>query len=532
MGWHTDFKDRLRLGGEPSFALDFLSPDLFQSDYLSEPRYVLHSHAGPSGSEHIPHAIEGMSGAGQRVNVRSWTSSIGGLRVRLSGVEVAQFVARNIPRGMVAELKVGFEGMDFDDWETVGLYSLQSISGARNQWSIEMSDLFSILQAPDKVTLSAQFYKGAGVSTTVAVDWNNATATASTTLQVADASDFNRDGSADHRGLLYCQPSSGDPFYLKFSAATTSPAHQATIVPVNAIGTTRANLASGDTVTPLGYVFDSVPDVAHRVLFGGLAGSSTMPENWHMDLKYDSHLVNRTDLNEWRARWLSLYANFSGDFIVSNPLENPFRGLEEYLSAFGAWLVFKEGGLSWRFVQGLVDVGTAGGMLPAFDVADYVITDDDIEREDTYQRHHPDAPVEYFQINFPSGNWSDDGRPVVTKPGVFRLNHDSVNRAFDDDVLTSNRTNATTNLKRRIGPWYTRIPDQMNLTLKGWKFAEVVPGDVVSLESQYIRDLITGGAADHYFSDYHEGTNYLVTGVDVDWSGFNTSIQLTTLPRA
>ena len=77
-----------------------------------------------------------------------------------------------------------------------------------------------------------------------------------------------------------------------------------------------------------------------------------------------------------------------------------------------------------------------------------------------------------------------------------------------------------------------RIPDQMSLTLKGWRFAELVPGDVVSLESNYIYDMVNGFdiVLDKAVDRHHAGTQYLVTGVDVDWSGFSVSVQLSTTP--
>lgn len=526
MTWSAQFKERLALGGEPMFALDFQSPDLvgLGSSSLTPNRYVLHSHGAPSMDKHIPDAIERVSGTGQRVNVRSWTSSMGGLRVTLAGADVAQYVAMVIPRGMVAELKVGFEGFTYEQFETVGLYAFRGLSGSRNNWTMEMVDFFTLLQTPESVHLSAQFYKDAGETVLTDGAW----ATTDSTLTVDGTTAFDKDDSSGARGLLYCEPTDGDPFYLKYTSKTST---EFTVVNANVLGTTRTALADNDRITSIGYVHDSVPDVAYMVLFGGLAGAPTMPDTWHMGLKYDSHLTHITDLNRWRSKWLAFYTDFNADLIVSAPMENAFRGLEEFLSAFGWWLVFKEGKLSFRFVQQMV---ATTGYSP-LDVAEYVITDADIVSEDGYQLFNPDAPVEYFQIRYPSAISTDTASPyssVGTRPASFRLRHPSRDRVFNDDVSSSEESNALNNLRGRLNPWYARIPDQMSLTLKGWRFAELVPGDVVSLQSNYIYDMVNGFdiVLDEAVDRHHAGTQYLVTGVDVNWSGFSVSVQLSTPP--
>ena len=507
------------------FAIDFQAPDLLESDYLRERRYVLHSHEGPAGTEHISHAIQSVSGSGQRVSLRTWRSSIGGLRVSLSGANVAQFIAKTIPRGMMAEFKVGFAGFTYDEFETCGLYIFKGLSGSENNWSMDFHDLFSAFQGADSVALSAQFYKEAGTTATLNIDW--ATTDAEMYSLDATLTDFLKDGSSGARGLVYAQPTTGDPFYVKF---TERDGVNLEVVAANVIGTTRVNMTAGDTITLMGYVSDTVPDVAHKILFGGLAGASTMPTNWHMNLKYATHNVNRADFNRWRSKWISTYTDFEADFITDAPLENPFRGLEAFLASFGAWLVIKEGGLSWRFVQQIV----GGSSFSAKECAEYVITDQDIVQEDTYQLFHPDAPVEYQQVHFngPTGGVAIT-EPIRTRPGLFRLDHASKSSVFDEGSSTTNRANAVLNMKHRIVPWYHRIPDQMSLTLKGWRFAELVPGDVVRLESDYIYDMVNG--PDLVFDGpsvrTHSGTQYLVTGVDVDWNSFTTSVQLSTPPN-
>jgi len=528
--WSSQFRSYLTTGGEPMYAVDFVTGADFRDDRLKRHRYILHSHGGPIGDHHIGHAVQRVTSSGQSVSLRTWRSSAGGLSVDLSGADVAQFVARAIPRGMMAQLKIGFEGMPFDQWGAVGLYQFRGLSGSDNSWRMDFNDALSALQATPGASTTSRFMYEAGETTTLTSPWN----TTDVTMAVDDTDDFERDDSAGARGLLYCQPTTGDPFYLKWSGKTSN---QFTVDTTNVIGTTRVNMASGDTVTSIAYAHDIVPDVRDMILFGGLAGASTMPTNWSMGINYHGvETVNAGDLNEWRARWL-LYADFEADFFTSQPLENPYRGLEEFLAKFGTWLVIKEGALSWRFVQAIVPFGLLGAFGASIT---HEITDQDIASEQTYSLYNSDCPVEYYAIRFAGDTtYHHDGpstTPANTDPAQFVYEHESSSVVFDEGTATSNRANGSYNTRQRLAPWYTRIPDSMKLVLSSWKFADLVPGDVVSLKSDYIYNMINGidlalvGGGGGSGGRTHDGTPYMVTAVDVDWDGFTVNVELSTPP--
>jgi len=522
MAWSAAFRERLMLGGEPMYAVDFESADLL-GDGLTLARYVLHSHGPPGAmdSKHMPHAIERVTGSGQSVSLRSWRSSTGGLRVELSGADMAQFISRNIPRGMAAQLRIGFAGMSYEEFEPVGLYQYRGLSGSRNSWVMDFDGIQSALQAPGSVSLSAQFMKQAGESVVISSPWG---VTNSTIYSGMPLSDFTLDtGDA---GLMYCQPTTGDPFYLKFTSAAGTTID---VLTTNVIGTTRAAMAAGDTITALGYVSDDVPAVMQKLLFGGLAGSGTMPAEWSMGVDFGSDAVHNSDIANWRSLWLTEYGDFDADFITHEPLGNPYRALEEFMASFGAWLVVKEGRLSWRFVQALVPFGSTGRKA----IVTHEITDQDIAGEEGYTLYHPDCPTEFFQCKFGNGSTSySDGGSIGTAPGLFRLDHESKGRVYDEGGATTNRNAASANISQRLGPWYTRIPDSMRLTLASWKFADLVPGDVVSVQSDYLLNMLN--SVETMFGSVkmkrHTGTPYMVTAVDVDWDGFTVNVELSSPP--
>jgi hypothetical protein len=533
--WSSQFRSHLTLGGEPMYAVDFVAGAEFRNDDLKEDRYILHSHGGPTGDHHMGHAVSRVTGSGQSVSLRSWKSSAGGLRVELSGADVAQFVARAIPRGMIAQLKIGFQGMEFSEWGTVGLYQFRGLSGSRNSWSMDFNDALSALQSIPGAHLSTQFMKEAGSTTTLTGDWSLGI----DDMDVVSTANFEKDSGAAARGVIYCEPSYADavPFYMKYESKTSTKIDD--IVHVDVFGTTRpagTPLETGDTITSIGYVNAIVPDIMHMMLFGGLAGASTMPANWNMGINFHgADTVHSSDLNEWRARWL-LYTGFESEFLTDAPLENPYRGLEDFLSKFGSWLVIKEGRLSWRFVQAIVPYGDHG----AYSISEtHEITDQDIAGEETYDLYHSDCPVEYYSVRY-AGRltyWYDSpsGTGTGTDPAAFRLDHESSTAVYDEGTATTNRDNASANIRQRLTPWYTRIPDSMKLVLAGWKFADLVPGDVVSLKSDYIYNMVNGMTVGFLGGGTsgtrtHDGTLYMVTAVNVDWDGFTVNVELSTPP--
>lgn len=521
--WSAAFRERMLLGGEPMYAIDFKSADFLSVDSLTLARYVLHSHGRPgTDAGHIPDAITRCTGGGQSVSLRTWRSSMGGLRVELSGADIAQFVAREIPRGLVAQLKIGFQGMAYEDFEPVGLYQYRNLNGSRSTWVMEFNDILGALQAANSLYLSSQFMKQAGEQTTTASGWT----VGGSVLSVHDGSNLLLDGSTGARGLLYAQPTTGEPFYLKYTAVVGG---VVTVVNADVFDTTRVDLEAGDTITALGYIQDSLPDAVQMLLFGGIVGASTMPDQWNLGINWSASTVNSGDFTEWRSRWLSAYAEFGADFIQSSPVQNPYRAIEEYMAAFGSWLVMKEGRLSWRFVQRMVKAGDLGADAHI----DRIITDEDIAGEETYQLYHPDCQAEYFQVKFAGhSTLFTDGGSVGTEPGIFRLDHESKNWVYDDDVLAANKANAYSNMWHRIGPWYTRVPDAMQLTLAGWRHADLVPGDVIQLQSQYLLNMLNVGIDAHGLPRFtrHTHTLYMVTAVDVDWDGFTTNIELSSPP--
>jgi len=520
VAWSADFMARLGMGGEPMFALDFAdapNPDAF--DYRPE-RYILHTH-GIGGGNHIAHALNSVSGPTQSVQLRTWQPHIGAVRATLSGVDQAYWIARVIPRGMLCRLKIGFAGMEYSDWGDVGIYQYKGISGARNNWQMEFGDFFAYLRSRYASASYDDLFPDAGEQTELTASY----ATGDTSLTVASNSKFTMDSDSGARGLLQMNPESGDPFYLKFSATPGS-----TTINVDAsdvIGTTRSAITvSGSTdhqVTALGYVNDDLPDIMEKLLFRSTSSVGTMPTNSNVGLHYDRTQVDQADWVRHSNRFATA-GGFTADFIASQPLTNPWAAISDFFGSFGMWLVMRQGALSFRAVSDIA----ADSSHPIF--IDDEITDADIVSVENQQLYHPDAPEEFIQVTFPLTAYSDESSAATTMPANKNHSHSSRAHVYDVGTATTNRSNASVHLRKRLLKWYTRIPMSMTLNLVGWRWASLVPGDVVTVRSDYIVDLMSPVAS--LVTQYKklDRVTFLVTSVTPDFLNFTTSVELARLP--
>jgi len=517
-GWSSAFRERLAIGGEPMFALDFTdapNPEMF--DYRPE-RYILHTH-GITGGPNMAHVLLSVSAPTQSVQIRSWQPSIGAVRATLSGRHHAFWIARFIPRGMLCRLKVGFAGMDYTEWGDCGIFQYKGISGARNQWVMEFGDFFGYMQSRSDNTDYRDLFEDAGTTTGadgafgLTDDW----------LNLDDVTGFDMDDEAAARGLLHCQPTTGDPFYMKFTEIVPG-SDRVEVVKTDVMGTTRAALANGDTVTSLGYTFEDIPTTWEKLLFRDTS-AGTLPDGWNLQLYKDFTTVDTDDWSRQTGRLHPTYGDFKLDFVTAQPLTNPWAAVSDYMAAFGSWLVVRQGRLSFRAAQ---NIATDSG-LPIY--TDGTITDVDIVSVEGQTLYHPEARDDVIQFSPPgTTDYADGSSSPTTLPATQIFQHPSNGKVFDDDVETTNEANAGLHIKRRLMPWHTRLPNQLRLNLAGWRWSELVPGDVVTVESDHVMDLHAPiGAV--YGVKTISGTPFLVTAVSPDFANFTTSVELAALPN-
>ena len=517
MAWSSAFRERLAVGGEPMFALDFTdapNPEMF--DFRPE-RYILHTH-GISGGPNIAHALLSVSAPTQSVQIRSWSPSIGAVRATLSGAHHASWIARFIPRGMLCRMKVGFAGMDYGEWGDCGIFQYKGISGARNGWVMEFGDFFGYMQSRSDTLDYRDLFEDAGKTTfTVAPNWT----VGDPTLSVDSVAGFEFDPG--QRGLLHCQPTTGDPFYLKYTAVVGG-SNRFSVVDADVMGTTRVNLGvstNAATITSLGYTFADIPTTWEKLLFKAVS-AGTLPDGWNLQLYKDFTTVDTDDWDQQRGRLHPIVGAFNIDFVTAQPLTNPWTAISEYMAAFGSWLVVRQGRLSFRAAQNVA----ADSVNPIY--LDGTITDVDIVSVEGQTLYHPEARDDVIQFNTTGAAYSDGGTAPRSLPATQVFRHPSIGKVFDDDVATTNENLAGIHIRDRLMPWYTRLPNQLRLNLAGWRWSELVPGDVVTVDSDHVIDLQTPitSAVKRTLS----GTPFLVTAISPDFANFTTSVELAALP--
>ena len=512
------------------FAMDFIDDDGLGDFGKAAPvQMVLHSHGISAGTNHIPHAIESVSGSGQSIAIRGWANRFGTMTLTLSGVDVARLVARYIPMGMPCKFKVGFEGMSYSDWECVGIYRFDGLSGSRNQWKMKFGDLGKLLQ-------SAQVSTARGVidlSATVTFEEHKTRTNASTgdwdpttdtyvDLEVGGISGIKKDGESGTRGLIYCTAKGHDaePFYAKYTSVTAT-LNRINLVNSDVMGTSRPYhpISGGEQydIEHVNYIHDDLPRIIEKFILDDSDGLGTMPDGLNMGFT-SSGLFNAPDFDMWTTRWERFQA-FKADMFSLKRLANPYRFLSGFLADAGAWLVMKEGRLSWRFAHDVSPLASGVYGYDTEDFRDYTITDQDIISVDRYDLFNNDAREQVVLLQFLDSYTTD---AVKANPAtVDRADSPRANNlAFNDDVLPNNRDNAASNLSQRLRSWYTSIPDTLTLNLRGWRWLHMVPGDVAVVQSDYIPDLITPGA------DKLDGEPFMITSVHVNWKDFSCTVEM------
>lgn len=237
-----------------------------------------------------------------------------------------------------------------------------------------------------------------------------------------------------------------------------------------------------------------------------------MPDGHNMGFQRGG-LFNSPDWDLWTTRW-ETYSSFKADLYTLKTAQNPYRILGKTMAELGAWLVMKEGRLSWRFAY---DIGPTS---PVKVDHDFEIVDQDIISVDRYELFSSDAREQVVALRFLDGVRYTF---VTANPAIGDRVEDKRADAvvYDDDVDTSNRANAKINLEDRLSTWYTSIPDTLTLNLRGWRWLHMVPGDVALVNSKYIPDLFAreGGTK---LTDQR----FMVTSVNCNWQDFSCTVEL------
>jgi len=185
-------------------------------------------------------------------------------------------------------------------------------------------------------------------------------------------------------------------------------------------------------------------------------------------------LFDRYDAEVWRDR-RGLIAALSApmSFAFADPPGNGLGFFQERFSRYGFWYVQRQGQLSCRAAM------RSSAIVPAFE-----ITDDDIAFVDSFEWWSTEQPVEYAELAIAGNNLTTVGTvgEVDTRPGLKRATIDIT----DLQHVSGEESTVASDIFTNTEEWWTQIPRPIRLTLRGWHWAQMVPGDWTYLTTDRI----------------------------------------------
>ena len=334
MAWSSEFIEALSVPSiTPIYELEFVQTP------VSAP-LVLYSNYGSL-------QITSVRVDGTGVIPHRWSVSFGSFSISLAG-DITQYM-EFLSRGSIAILRCRLDGLASSERLSIG--QLDTIRGHRGVYKLQFKDILSAFQS--RISKSyiggisqAQFFYGTNYTTTVSSTFNPS----DTTLNVVSTANFDK--SSANPGLLYCQPTGGNPFYMRWSAkgatsftVTGNADHPSTVsaqtMPVGSVITNAVRILA-EPYSLFGQIITSTG--------GGTNGSlDLLPSSYGSDFPLPHDFFDATD-----AKATNNYITATGgtvytiDFTTSEVMTNGLRGIMDIFAEVGQWPAMRQGSFTWR----------------------------------------------------------------------------------------------------------------------------------------------------------------------------------------
>lgn len=402
-----------------------------------------------------------------QIHINDWRQSMSQLSVGFHWPrqDVRPLVG-SAPRGTILQILMGFRGWAESDYEPIYTGTLQAIQRTGvSEWTMQLRSILSALQSRMTRTRTdvALFFDA---------PWTDEVATpgyvsGGTTINVVTTSGAPREAGSSW--LVRVTPDAGDPF-LKEATATTATTF--TVGSAAILGTTDGNASIGNLVEVLPLVKDHPVDAVRKIVCSTGAGTNgtydTLPESWGLavpDEVWDHNDTSATaaviDPSSGTDHW-HVYA--------TEPQTDALGWLQSILEPAGLIFAERHGRLSLRAV-------TTPDEIP---YGMSTVTDGDLVSVDAYDWWDQATPYEIGANTWETVNgfWSNETGSLDSKPAVEQVIH-RLDYIHDNMSLWRSRAAA------RLGPWGTHLPEIVEATVRGWRWARLAPGDFVKLRSRY-----------------------------------------------
>ena len=334
MGWGSDFVDALGASSiTPIYELEIVQTPINGSEKIYSDHGALQIvDARVEGTSVIPHR---------------WSVSFGSFSVSLAG-DITRYT-RFLRRGCIAILRCRLDGLTSSERLSIG--QLDSIRGQRGTYRLRFKDILSAFQSRISKTYSgdisqAQFFYGTNFNTTVSSTFNPG----DTTLNVASTTNFEK--SSVHDGILYCQPTGGNPFYMRWSAKG------ATSFTVSGSADHPSSVSAQSM--PAGSLITNAVRIkgAPHALFGQIITSTGAGTNGPLDLLPESYgsgfplphdFFDAIDAQSTNSYIIGdTGTSYSIDFTAFQPISNGLRAIMDIFAEVGQWPVMRQNSFTWR----------------------------------------------------------------------------------------------------------------------------------------------------------------------------------------
>ncbi len=396
---------------------------------------------------------------GAKLNDYDLTTTWGRTVVELVGDDLGA-LAEAGPRGTFWALYLGFPGYADSDFQRVAFGQWRQLSGRKPTWVMELIDAATGLrQRPVNATSEMTLFYDLADTTSTTADY----VTADTTLTVNSTTGFARKTGGD--GIIHVTPASGDPFWLRWtgSGATTF-----TVDTTDELGGTRVDTVTGAEVARAALLEEHPMVIALQVLTstgGGANGAwDVLPTAWGLAVPIG--YVDYFDAYQYIGNVAKVSSgSYEWSIALLAPEADAFGWLQTTLRAGGFYLTMRQGCITVRAQQ--------QSIAPIAALTDWQITDADIV-EVSQEWWSSEHQTEYGSttVAMASSSSSHTGTVVYQRPGEVNYTYDM------SAVVWSNHSAVRTEMLNRLVEAKERTPEVLTLTLRGWWWAQMAPGDL------------------------------------------------------
>ena len=519
---------------------DQFSRDL--SSGSSSPIFLLHvlKYAGTPGREFficsspgygVPEAVGiEVQMSGSAVSPQGWRYTHGTCSVEVVAESISN-LAYSAIRGSICVVKMGFPGYSLGEFEPIYCGVVNNITGSAPSWNITLFDATYLLTsrlsfgAADRSNQNNLFYNvggGTSYTTTVASSGGSGpefTKNSSTTLDVTDASIFEKLSGSGTTGALIADNGTHDQFVLLYDNISGNQIQG--ISTLDKFGTRQRNLNAGDTLFNAAYLEGDPRVILLRLLISA-SNSSTLydkyPDSWGYGLPIDLIDVDEVINVQTVLRSALSSGSYVLQYVQSEQVTNSWIWLSSWFKSLGIIPVQRQGLISMRAIQDPSKRLFWSG---------YHISDDDIESVSNWSAYHPEMVAEYQQAEIFTGSHDPDVA-ALSFPTTYSVPAtlpvaDTVSYLAADKI-SQNQTAIANEIKSRVGLWGPNIAEVVTLQCAGLRLAGLAPADMVYLSTEALK----GGRINATRSGY-SNQPCMVLKVATDFVGGRVTLELAAI---